>query len=259
MMPDQFDRTRSLVGSDAFSALSAAHGIVFGIGGVGGHAAEALVRSGIGAIDLVDKDIVCITNVNRQIIATCDTVGKPKVDVAAQRFLSINPSCHVTGFRCFYLPETANDFDFSIYDYVVDAVDTVTAKLLIAERAQKANVPVISSMGAANKLDPTAFRVSDIYETSVDPLARVMRKECRKRGIDKLKVVYSQEAPRTAAMPSGTESTPCPARDRCPKAASCTEQASSGPASNAYVPAAAGLAIASEVVKDIISKAQVDD
>ena len=225
---DRFSRTELLLGTEAMERLARAHIIVFGIGGVGGYVVEALARSGVGALTLVDGDLVAESNINRQIVATANVIGLPKVQVMARRIQLINPSCQVKAHRCFYLADTADLFDLSHYDYVVDAVDTVTAKLLIAERAQAAGTPVISSMGAGNKLDPTAFRVADIYETSVCPLAKVMRKECRKRGIDRLKVVYSQEPP--------------------------VQERADVVGSVAFVPSVAGLTIASEVVKDLIGR-----
>lgn len=250
-MPDErFARTRMLLGSDALDVLAKARVAVFGVGGVGGYAAEALVRSGIGAIEIVDKDRVDITNVNRQIIATDDTIGHSKVSAMAQRLGAINPNCQIRAHECFYLPDTKNLFDLSEYDYVVDAVDTVTAKLLIIEEADRCGVALISSMGAANKLDPTAFEVADIYETSVCPLAKVVRKECRKRGIAKLKVVYSREPART---PFAEEQLAQPGFPACP-----TESGGGAngnrpvPGSVSFVPPVAGLIIAGEVVKDLI-------
>ena len=237
-MADQFNRTRMLLGDDALDALAHARVIVFGIGGVGGHVVEALARSGIGALDLVDHDRVDITNINRQIVATLSTIGQYKVDVMAARIADINPDCEVTTHRCFYLPETASQFDLSQYDYVVDAVDTVTAKLQLIEAAHAAGTPIISSMGAANKLNPTAFEVADIYETAVCPLAKIIRKECRKRGIDSLKVVYSKEPARTPLETSSIG-------DERPV-----------PGSVAFVPSVAGLTIAGEVVKDLIAAAR---
>ena len=204
---------------------------VFGIGGVGGYVTEALARSGVGALDLTDKDRVCLSNLNRQIIATHKSIGKYKTEVMRERILDINPEAEVRTHECFYLPETKGEFDFSSYSYVVDAVDTVTAKLSLAEEAQAAGVPIISSMGAGNKLNPFLFETADIYETSVCPLARVMRRELRKRGIDHLKVVYSKEAPLR------------PLRE------------ADGPGSTAFVPSVAGLLIASEVIRDLTESA----
>ena len=188
-MLNQFSRTQLLYGKDSMQKLASSRVAVFGIGGVGGYVVEALARSGVGALDLIDDDRVCITNLNRQILATRKTVGKYKVDAAEERVREIYPECEVRTYKTFYLPETQDQFDFHEYDYVVDAIDTVSGKLAIIENAKKAGVPVISSMGAGNKVDPAALEVADIYETSVCPLARVMRRECRKRGIDSLKVV----------------------------------------------------------------------
>ncbi len=226
-MQDQFIRTEVLIGAEALKALAAARVAVFGVGGVGGYVVEALARSGVGAFDLIDSDTVVASNINRQIIATWSTVGQHKVDVMRARILDINPQAEVHVHRCFFLPETAGDFDFSQYSYVVDAVDTVTAKLQLAEQAQASGTPIISAMGAGNKLDATAFRVADIYETSVCPLAKVMRRECRKRGITSLKVVYSQEEPVIRREVPG---------------------------SIAYVPSVAGLIIAGEVIKDLVGE-----
>ena len=194
-MLNQFSRTQLLLGQDGMDRLANARVAVFGVGGVGGFTVEALARSGVGAIDLIDDDKVCLTNINRQIIALRSTVGKYKVDVAAERLRDINQNIQVNTYKTFYMPDTAHQFDFSQYDYVVDAIDTITGKLELVMQAHKAGTPIICSMGAGNKLDPTAFRVADIYKTSVDPLARVMRHELRKRGIKKLKVVYSEEPP----------------------------------------------------------------
>lgn len=194
-MLDRFSRTQLVFGKEAMYRLKGSRVAVFGVGGVGGYTVEALARSGVGAIDIIDDDKVCLTNINRQIIATTKTVGKYKVDVAKERIEEINPDCKVTAFRTFYMPETADQFDFTQYDYVVDAIDTVTGKIALIENAKKAGTPIISSMGAGNKVDPTAFEVADIYKTSVCPLARVMRYELKRRGIKKLKVVYSKEKP----------------------------------------------------------------
>ena len=193
---DQFARTQLIYGKEAMKKFEASRVAVFGIGGVGGYVVEALARTGIGALDLIDDDKVCLTNLNRQIIATRKTIGKYKVEVARERISEIAPDCQVRTYQTFYLPETADQFDFTEYDYIVDAIDTVTGKLTIIENAKKAGVPVISSMGAGNKVNPAAFEVADIYETSICPLAKVMRRECRKRGIESLKVVYSKEPPR---------------------------------------------------------------
>ena len=240
-MTDQFERTRLLLGSGAMERLRRAHVIVFGVGGVGGYAVEALARSGVGALTLVDNDKVSVTNLNRQILALHSTLGKYKVDAAAERIADIAPDCRVTALRLFYLPDTADRFDFRDYDYIVDAIDTVSGKLMLAERAQEAGVPIISSMGAGNKLDPTAFEVADIYETSVCPLARIMRKELRKRGVERLKVVYSREEPlRPLEQPSEP---PDPERGR-----------RDTPGSVAFVPSAAGLILAGEVVRDLIGR-----
>lgn len=244
-MANQFSRTELLFGEAAMDRLAQCHVAVFGIGGVGGYTAEALARSGIGEIDLIDSDTVSLTNLNRQIIALRSTIGKYKVDVMKERILDINPDIKVHVHKCFYLPETKDEFDFSQYDYVVDAVDTVTAKLQLVEEANAAGVPVISSMGAGNKLDPTAFQVADIYKTSVCPLAKVMRRELKKRGIKKLKVVYSQELP---VMPSqeALNSYSEEQSETAPKKRSV-------PGSVAFVPSVAGLIIAGEVLKDLIN------
>lgn len=222
---------------------------VFGIGGVGGYTVEALARSGIGTLDLIDDDRVCLTNVNRQIFATRKTVGQYKVDVAEERILEINPRVTVHKYKTFYAPQTADQFDFTQYDYVVDAIDTVTGKLELVEQAQRAGVPIISSMGAGNKVDPTAFEVADIYETSVCPLARVMRRELKKRGIQKLKVVYSKEPP---LRPIDDMTISCRTHCICPPgtARKCTQRRQV-PGSNAFVPSVVGLIIAGEVVKDL--------
>ena len=248
-MLNQFSRTQLLFGAEAMEKLYHARVAVFGIGGVGGYTAEALARSGIGTLDLIDDDKVCLTNINRQIFATRKTVGQYNVDVAEQRILDINPHAVVHTYKTFYSPDTAEQFDFTLYDYVVDAIDTVTGKLELVEQAEKAGVPIISSMGAGNKLDPTAFEVADIYETSVCPLARVMRRELKKRGIKKLKVVYSKEP---AMTPIDDMAVSCRANCICPPgtARTCTQRRQV-PGSNAFVPPVAGLIIAGEVVKDI--------
>lgn len=248
-MLNQFSRTQLLLGAEAMEKLKGARVAVFGIGGVGGYVCEALVRSGVGAFDLVDDDKVCLTNLNRQIIATRKTVGKYKVEVMRDRILEINPDCDVRVHQCFYLPETADQFDFSTYDYVVDAVDTVTAKVTLVLEAQKVGVPIISCMGAGNKLDASALEVADIYDTSVCPLARVMRAELRKRGVKHLKVVYSKEP---ALTPIDDMTISCRTHCICPPdtARKCTQRRQV-PGSNAFVPAAAGLIIAGEVVRDI--------
>lgn len=247
---DQFARTQLLLGVDAMNKLKNSRVAVFGVGGVGGYSVEALARSGVGAVDLIDDDKVCLTNINRQIIADVKTIGKYKVDVARDRILSINPRCKVTTYQCFYLPQNAKDFDFSQYDYVIDAVDTVTAKINLVMQANENGVPVISSMGAGNKLDPTAFVVSDIYKTDVCPLAKVMRRELKKRNIKKLKVVYSKEKP---LIPIEDESISCRSHCVCPPGAErkCTDRRTI-PGSVAFVPSVVGLIIAGEVIKDLI-------
>ena len=237
-MQEQFIRTAMLLGEDAVEKLKAARVAVFGIGGVGGYTVEALARSGIGAIDVIDNDTVSISNINRQILATHSTVGSPKVEAAKKRILDINPDCAVTMHQVFYTPETAPQFDFTQYDYIVDAIDTVTGKLALVQQAVAVNTPIICCMGTGNKLDASAFRVEDISKTSMCPLARIMRKELGKRGIKHLKVVYSQEE---ALSPTGWEE----------------EAAALGkrqiPGSVAFVPGAAGLILAGEVIKDIAS------
>ena len=251
-MLNQFSRTQLLLGKEAMDALSASRVAVFGIGGVGGYVCEALVRSGVGAFDLIDDDKICLTNLNRQLIATRSTVGKYKVDVMEARMKDINPNVDIRTHKCFFLPENADEFPFSEYDYVVDAVDTVSAKLSLAVKAQEAGVPIISSMGAGNKLDATAFRVADIYKTSMDPLARVMRRELKKRGVKKLKVVYSQEQP---IRPGEDMSISCRTHCICPPGAKhkCTERRDI-PGSTAFVPSVVGLIIAGEIVRDISGK-----
>lgn len=248
-MLNQFSRTQLLLGQDGMDRLANARVAVFGVGGVGGFAVEALARSGVGAIDLIDDDKVCLTNINRQIIALRSTVGKYKVDVAAERLRDINQNIQVNTYKTFYMPDTAHQFDFSQYDYVVDAIDTITGKLELVMQAHKAGTPIICSMGAGNKLDPTAFRVADIYKTSVDPLARVMRHELRKRGIKKLKVVYSEEPP---MRPVDDMASSCRTNCICPPGAArkCTERRDI-PGSNAFVPSVVGLIIAGEVIKDL--------
>jgi len=224
-MNEQFHRTSLLIGQENIKLLSRCCVAVFGIGGVGGHAAEALCRSAIGSIDVFDGDVVDITNINRQLIATHKTVGRNKVDVMKERLLDINPEAKIGAHKIFYLPETADEVDLTKYDYVIDAVDTITAKIELICRCKSMNVPVISSMGAANKLDPAAFKVADIFDTSVCPLARIMRKELRERGISTLKVVYSKESPITGEKP---------------------------PSSISFVPPVVGLILAGEVIKDLI-------
>ena len=234
-MNGQFARTRLLLGDDGISRLAAARVAVFGVGGVGGYAAEALARSGVGTLDLIDSDTVALSNLNRQIIATHSTVGMFKVDAAAARIKDINPDAVVHTYKVFYTPETEDMFDFADYDYIIDAIDTVTGKIALVMNAQASGVPIISSMGAGNKLDPTAFEVADIYKTSVCPLARVMRRELKKRGVKRLKVVYSKEEPLVPA--ASDESLP--------------EGKRQIPGSVAFVPSVAGLIIAGEVVMDI--------
>ncbi|MBO7472809.1 MAG: tRNA threonylcarbamoyladenosine dehydratase [Ruminococcus sp.] len=243
-MSDRFSRTQLLFGEEAMKILANSRVAVFGVGGVGGYAVEALARSGVGALDLIDDDKVCITNINRQIIALGSTVGMYKVDAAAERIHNINPDCRVTCHKMFYMPDTSDKLDFSQYDYIIDAIDTVTGKIEIIMQAEKAGVPVISSMGAGNKLDPTAFEVSDIYKTSVCPLAKVMRYQLKRRGIKKLKVVYSKEQP---LVPQGIA-----AEDGSGETDMRTGTARrSTPGSTAFVPSVVGLIIAGEVIKDI--------
>ena len=248
-MLNQFSRTQLLLGKDNMDRLAEAKVAIFGIGGVGGYVAEALARSGVGSFVLVDDDKVCLTNLNRQIIATRKTVGKYKAGVMRDRILEINQDAEVEVRKCFYLPENADEFDFNEYSYVVDAVDTVTAKLEIIMRAKECGVPVISSMGAGNKLDPTKFQVADIYKTSMCPLAKVMRRELKKRGVKKLKVVYSTEKP---TRPLDDMSVSCRTNCICPPGAAhkCTERRDI-PGSVAFVPSVVGLIIAGEVVKDL--------
>ena len=234
-MLNWFSRTELIFGKEAMERLANARVAVFGIGGVGGYTVEALVRSGVGAVDLIDNDKVCLTNLNRQIYATHKTIGKYKVDVAAERIAEINPNAKVTTHKTFYAPETAGEFDFAQYDYVVDAIDTVTGKIALVLQAQAAGTPIISSMGAGNKLDPTAFRVADIYQTSVCPLAKVMRRELGRRGVRALKVVYSTEK---ALKPLADVEVDETAKRQVP-------------ASTAFVPSVVGLIIASEVIKDL--------
>ncbi|MGN0321674.1 MAG: ThiF family adenylyltransferase [Oliverpabstia sp.] len=237
-MINQFSRTELLIGTENMTKLYNARVAVFGIGGVGGYVVEALARSGVGTLDLVDNDQVCLTNLNRQIIATTKTIGQYKVDAAKERILEINPDAVVHVYKTFYLPENKDQFDFRQYDYVVDAIDTVSGKLALAEQAHAAGVPIISSMGAGNKMDPTAFRVADINQTSVCPLAKVMRRELKKRGISRLKVVYSEEKPLSPYPGVEIDS---------------QEQRRQTPGSNAFVPSVVGLIIAGEVIKDLIS------
>ena len=250
-MLNQFSRTELLLGKEAMNKLSSSRVAVFGIGGVGGYTVEALVRSGIGTIDLIDDDKVCLTNINRQIYATRKTVGSYKVDIAKERILEINPNTVVNTYKTFYMPETAEQFDFSSYDYIVDAIDTVTGKIELAVNASAIGTPVISSMGAGNKMDPTAFEVADIYKTSVCPLAKVMRRELKKRGIQKLKVVYSKEMP---LSPIDDMSISCKKNCICPPGTKrkCTQRRQV-PGSNSFVPSVVGLIIAGEVIKDLIN------
>lgn len=236
-----YSRTEFLLGRAAMEKLRNAHVAVFGLGGVGGYAVEALARSGIGAFDLVDHDTVSTTNLNRQILATRDTVGKPKAEIASLRVKSIDPDIQVNALQTFFSPDTAEQFHFESYDYVIDAIDTVTGKLALVTAAKAAGTPIICAMGAGNKLDPTAFRVADIYETSVCPLSRIMRKECRKRGIDNLKVVYSEEDPIPCTLPPDD-----------PAWAELPEGRNALPGSCAFVPSVMGLIMAGEVIKDLI-------
>ncbi len=236
-MADRFTRIRMLAGDDGMEKMKSARAAVFGIGGVGGYAAEALVRSGIGEIDLFDNDTVSVTNINRQIIATEETVGRYKVDVMRERALAINPDIKINAHNCFYMPDNAEDYDLSVYSYIIDAVDVVTAKIELIVRAQNAGVPIISCMGTGNKLNPAMLEVADIYDTSVCPLARVMRRELKKRGIKKLKVVYSREEPIRPDAEQNDE---------------MNDARRAVPGSTAFVPAAAGLIAASEVVREII-------
>ncbi|WP_294824332.1 tRNA threonylcarbamoyladenosine dehydratase [uncultured Eubacterium sp.] len=249
-MLNQFSRTELLFGKEAMDKLQNSRVAVFGIGGVGGYVCEALVRSGVYHFDLIDDDQVCLTNLNRQIIATRKTIGQYKVDVMRERILEINPDADVSVHKCFFLPENADEFPFEEYDYVVDAVDTVTAKIELVMKAQEKGVPIISSMGAGKKLDPSAFKVADIYKTRVDPLARVMRREMKKRGVKKLKVVYSEEDPK---RPIEDMAVSCRNNCICPPGAQhkCTERRDI-PGSTAFVPSVAGLIIAGEVIKDLI-------
>ena len=248
-MLNQFSRTQLLLGPDAMESLYSKKVAIFGIGGVGGYVCEALVRSGIGAFDLIDDDKVCLTNLNRQIIATRKTVGKYKAEVMRDRMLEINPDANIDIHKCFFLPENADDFPFSEYDYIVDAVDTVTAKIELIMKAGREGVPIISAMGAGNKLDAGRLKVADIYDTKICPLARVMRRELKKRNVKKLKVVYSDEQP---IRPIEDMSISCRTHCICPPGAKhkCTERRDI-PGSTAFVPAVAGLLIAGEIVKDL--------
>lgn len=251
-MLTQFSRTELLFGKEAMDKLAGSKVAVFGIGGVGGYVCEALVRSGVGAFDLIDDDKVCLTNLNRQIIATRSTVGKYKTDVMRDRMLDINPNVEVEVHKCFFLPENADDFPWDSYDYVVDAVDTVTAKIALVMKCKEKSIPIISSMGAGNKLDGSQFKVADIYKTKVCPLAKVMRRELKKRGVKKLKVVYSEEIP---TRPIEDMAISCRNNCICPPGAEhkCTERRDI-PGSVAFVPSVAGLIIAGEVAKDLIRR-----
>lgn len=248
-MLNQFSRTQLLIGEEAIQKLKNSRVAVFGIGGVGGYVCEALVRSGVGAFDLVDDDKVCLTNLNRQIIATRKTVGKYKTDVMKERMLEINPEVDVRVHKCFFLPENAEEFPFEEYDYIVDAVDTVTAKIALIMKAKELDIPVISAMGAGNKLDASRFQVADIYDTKVCPLARVMRRELKKRNVKKLKVVYSDEQPIRLIEDMSIS---CRTNCICPPGAEhkCTERRDI-PGSTAFVPAVAGLIMAGEIVRDL--------
>jgi len=251
-MLNQFSRTQLLLGEEAMDQLKNSCVAIFGIGGVGGYVCEALVRSGVGHFDLIDDDKVCLTNINRQIIATRKTVGKYKAEVMKERMLEINPDVTVNIHKCFFLPENADEFPFEEYDYVVDAVDTVTAKIELVMKCQEKGVPIISSMGAGNKLDAAAFRVADIYKTKMCPLAKVMRHELKKRGVKKLKVVYSEEKP---TRPLDDMSISCRTNCICPPGAKhkCTERRDI-PGSVAFVPSVAGLIIGGEVIKDLCKR-----
>ena len=251
-MLTQFSRTELLLGKEAMNRLEGARVAVFGIGGVGGYVCEALARSGVGKLDLIDNDKVCMSNLNRQIIATRKTVGQYKTEVMKDRILDINPEAEVNIHNCFFLPDNADEFPFEEYDYVVDAVDTVTAKIALVMKCKELDIPIISSMGAGNKLDGSQFKVADIYKTKVCPLAKVMRRELKKRGVKKLKVVYSEEIP---TRPIEDISISCRTNCICPPEAEhkCTERRDI-PGSVAFVPSVAGLIIAGEVVKDLIRK-----
>ena len=256
---NQFQRTALLIGSENIEKLENRRVAVFGVGGVGGHAVEALCRAGVGMIDIFDGDVVDITNINRQLVATHKTVGREKVEVIRERMLEINPDVIIGAHKLFYLPESADDVDLSAYDYIIDAVDTMTAKIELVCRAKKRGVPIICSMGAANKLDPTAFEVADIYETTVCPMARIMRKELRIRGVEALKVVYSREAPRKARRGDGSSVLADVTRDsesgvdllKKDEPSTCSIRPL--PASISFVPPVAGLILAGEVIKDLIT------
>ena len=248
-MLHQFSRTELLIGEESLQKLKDSTVAIFGIGGVGSYTVEGLARSGVGKLILIDDDCVCLTNINRQLIATHKTVGKPKVEVMKERILEINPQAKVTTYQTFYLPDTADQFHFDEYDYIVDAIDTVTAKIDLICKAQAKNIPIISCMGAGNKLDPTKFEVTDIFKTSICPLAKVMRKELKKRGIPSLKVVYSKESP---IVPTETETSSCATSCICPSGTTrkCTTRHQI-PGSVSFVPSVAGLIIAGEVIKDL--------
>ncbi len=248
-MLNQFSRTELVYGKEAMEKLKSSRVAVFGVGGVGGYTVEALARSGVGTLVLIDDDKICLTNINRQIIATRKTVGKYKVDVFKERVLEINPDAEVITHKTFFMPDTSGDFDFSEYDYVVDAIDTVSGKLELVKKCNEAGVPIIASMGAGNKIDASAFEVSDIYKTTVCPLAKVMRRELKKLGIKKLKVVYSKEQPRA---PIDDMAASCKTHCICPPdtARKCTHRRQV-PGSTAFVPAVAGLIIAGEVINDL--------
>ncbi len=250
-MLNEFSRTELLIGKEALQKLAQSRVAVFGIGGVGSFVVEGLVRAGVGKFVLVDDDCICLTNINRQLHATRKTVGKPKVEVMRDRILDINPAAEVVAFQTFYMPEHARELVKPDYDYIVDAIDTVTAKIDLVVNARQQGIPIISSMGTGNKLDPTKFKIADIYNTSVCPLARVMRRELRKRGVSDLKVVYSQEEP---IRPVETEESSCQVNCICPKGAtrSCTVRRQV-PGSISFVPSVAGLLLAGEVIKDLIS------
>lgn len=257
-MSEQFSRTARLIGAANIEKLAHSHVCLFGVGGVGGYVAEALARSGVGYIDLVDHDQICLSNINRQIIATHRTLGRDKVDVMRERILDINPDAQVTVHKCFYLPETQNQFDFSQYDYVIDAIDTVAGKIALVCQAAKVHTPIISCMGAGNKLDPAAFQVADIYRTSVCPLAKVMRRELKKYGIKKLKVVYSRETPiapqteeESSELALCEKNTATGIETGCENSLRAVRRAV--PGSVAFVPSVAGLIIAGEVVRDLIN------
>lgn len=248
-MLNQFSRTQLIYGKSSIEKLQKCHVAIFGIGGVGGYVADALARSGVGEIDLIDDDKVCMTNINRQLIATFKTIGQYKVDVMEEHLKEINPKIKINKFKCFYLPSNANEFDFTKYDYVIDAIDTVTAKIDIICKCKELNIPIISAMGAGNKINPAALEISDIYKTTYDPLCKVMRRELKKRHIKKLKVVYSKEK---ALRPIEDMAISCRSHCVCPPGTvrKCTERRDI-PGSSAFVPSTMGLIIASEVVKDL--------